>query len=556
MKKITFLFISLLFCAGMQTQDVRKLDIDGTVINLESGQTYKIIPNSTNETFEIFKGETTQGVYSFSKTVNTVILKLNQSAITIGYESSFKLETTVVPEQGVTYTSDDPDIASVNSTTGVVTAGTTKGTTTITATTADNLQTTTCEVTVESLAERFEAAAGSTATIIMYADEEIPATITVDSVNTFITLTSCDDTERILKQTAAGYMFNISNKVTLDGHVTLKGLATSDYGGSDDINNNNSLVNVRANGEFTMLGHSKLTGNAYALDDYEGTSILGGGITVRSGGLLILDENAQLSYNTVCCAKPFPTPWNANNRNGKIAWGGGIYVTGSGIVEIRGNAKITGNRAINKGGNAYGGAIFPETDATIKMYGGEISGNSAEASHRAGGGALHLTTGILIMSGGVIKDNVVIYGGAGTGPACVVDLRENRFILSGSASIPAKSGTRISELSGYTTITGEGLTMRQDIGNTIWLNGGMIARVDGTLTGDAPVATFDINKTTTKALGKYDIATGTASDYTDDCPVDKFALHSYLIITAPYASLTLEAVTDKEIKLDGSVGDK
>jgi hypothetical protein len=159
---------------------------------------------------------------------------------------------------------------------------------------------------------------------------------------------------------------------------------------------------------------------------------------------------------------------------------------------------------------------------------------------------------MLIMTGGVIKDNVVIYGGAGTGPACVVDLNDNRLILSGSASIPAKSGTRISELLGYTTITGEGLTMRQDIGNTIWLNGNYITRVDGTLTGDAPVATFDINKTTTKALGKYDIATGTSSDYTNDCPVDKFALHSYLI--APnYASLTLEAVTDKEIKLDGTV---
>ncbi|OQB29490.1 MAG: hypothetical protein BWY08_01922 [Bacteroidetes bacterium ADurb.Bin174] len=186
------------------------------------------------------------------------------------------------------------------------------------------------------------------------------------------------------------------------------------------------------------------------------------------------------------------------------------------------------------------------------MSGGEISGNSAEASHRAGGGALHLTTGILIMSGGVIKDNVVIYGGAGTGPACVVDLRENRFILSGSASIPAKSGTRLSELTNYTTITG--VTMRQDIGNTIWLNGGMIARVDGTLTGNAPVATFDINKTTTTVLGKYDLATGTASDYTNDCPVDKFALHSYLIITDPYASLALEPVTDKVIKVDGTVG--
>jgi len=551
MKKITFLFIFLSFCVGMQTQNARKFNIDGNIINLESGQTYKIRPNSTNETFEIFKGETTQGVYPYSKTINTVILKLNQNDITIGYGGSFELESTVVPVQGVTYASNDPTIASVNSTTGVVTAGTTKGTTTITATTADNLHTATCEVTVESLAERFEAAAGSTATIILYDDEEIPATITVDSVNTFITLTSCDDTERILKQTAAGYMFNINKKVTLDGHVTLQGLATSDYGGSDDINNGSSLVNVRTSGEFTMLGHSKLTGNAYALDDYEGTSILGGGITVR--GLLTLDENAQISNNTVCCAKPFPTPWNAGKRNGKIAWGGGVYVTGSGIVEIKGNAKITGNRAINKGGNAYGGAIFPEVGGTIKMYGGEISGNSAEASHRAGGGAIHLTTGMLIMTGGVIKDNVVIYGGAGTGPACVVDLNDNRLILSGSASIPAKSGTRLSELSGYTTITGEGLTMRQDIGNTIWLNGNYIARVNGTLTGNAPVATFDINKTTTMVLGKYDLETGTASDYTNDCPVDKFALHSYLI--APnYASLDLEAVTDKVIKADGTVG--
>jgi hypothetical protein len=554
MKKITFLFISLLFCVGMQTQNARKLNIDGNIINLESGQTYKIRPNSTNETFEIFKGETTQGVYPYSKTINTVILKLNQNDITIGYGGSFELESTVVPVQGVTYASNDPTIASVNSTTGVVTAGTTKGTTTITATTADNLHTATCEVTVESLAERFTAAAGSTATIILYDDEEIPATITVNTANTFITLTSCDDTERILKQTAAGYMFNISNKVTLDGHVTLKGLATSDYGGSDDINNNNSLVNVQASGEFTMLGHSKLTGNAYVLDLPPGTNVLGGGIAVRSGGRLIIDENAQISNNTVCCTKPYPTPWSPTNRNGHATWGGGVYVTGSGIVEIRGSAKITGNRAINKGGNSFSGAIFPESGGTVKMYGGEISGNSAEASHRASGGALHLLSGALIMTGGVIKDNTVIYGGAATGCACTVGSSDKRLILSGSASIPAKSGTRISELSGYTTITG--IPMYQDIGNTVWLDGNFIARVDGTLTGDAPVATFDINKTTTKALGKYDIATGTVSDYTDDCPVDKFALHSYLIITGTYATLTLEAVTDKEIKLDGSVGAK
>ena len=81
----------------------------------------------------------------------------------------------------------------------------------------------------------------------------------------------------------------------------------------------------------------------------------------------------------------------------------------------------------------------------------------------------------------------------------------------------------------------------------------MIARVDGTLTEILLLLLLISIKP--PPAWKYD-SNRTASDYTDDCPVDKFALHSYLIITAPYASLTLEAVTDKEIKLDGSVGAK
>jgi len=410
-------------------------------------------------------------------------------------------------------------------------------------------------VMVLSIADRVASVKGESVVLYLYSDETVDKRIRNDHPNTTVVITTPENstTVRKLKLATNGVLLSMSggSKIIVDGYVTLQGYATPEYGGTDEKNNTFSLVVVGTEGELILKGHTKVTGNAYVLDDPEDVSILGGGITVR--GHLTLDENAQISNNTICCAKPFPSPWNAEKRNGKIAWGGGVYITGAeAVMEIKGNAKITGNRAINKGGNAYGGAVFPEVGATIKMSGGEISGNSAEASHRAGGGALHLTTGILAMTGGVIKDNVVIYGGAGTGPACVVDLNDNRLVLSGSASIPAKSGTRLSELTNYTTITG--VTMRQDIGNTIWLNGGMIARVGGTLTGDAPVATFDINKTTTMVLGKYDLETGIASDYTNDCPVDKFALHSYLIITAPYASLDLEAVTDKVIKADGTVG--
>lgn len=560
MKKIVFIFITLSICLGVQTQDVRKLSVDSDIIDLEAGQTYKITPNTAGASYEIFKGETSQGVFSYTKTIQTIVgLKLNQTTLSLGLEEPFTLTAKIAPTQTVTFESSDPTVATVNSASGLIT-GKKAGTATITATSAD-LQTATCEVTVKTMAERFAAVAGTTATIVVYGNEDISETIIVNTNNSVITLTTPDDTERILKKsTSGGNLLRIGNasgvniKVILDGHVTLKGLATPEYGGTDDINNNTSLVNIVTNGALTMKGHAKVTGNAYVVFDPAGVNILGGGITAN--GLLVIDEEAQISNNTICCTKPYPTPWNADSRNGKAVWGGGVYLTGGGVMEIRGNAKITGNRSINKGGNAFGGAIFPEgAGRIVYMYGGEISGNSAEASHRASGGALQLTTGQLIMTGGVIKDNALIFGGAGTGVACYVGSNENRLILGGSASIPAKSGTRLTVLTGYTTITG--ITIRQDDGNTAYLDNNIRARVAGTLTGTTPVAKFDIRKTTpitTHVLGKYDLENGISSDFTTDAPVNQFALDSYLITPSNFATFTLEPVTDKVIKPDGTIG--
>lgn len=553
MKKTTYIFLAVLFVFfGLQAQDVRKLNIDGDIINLEAGETYKITPNTAGASYEILKGSTSQGVFPYSKTINTFVgLKLNQAILTLGFEEPFTLTSTIVPVQAVTYASSDESIATVNSSTGLVT-GKTAGTATITATAGE--QTATCEVTVKTLAQRIADAAGTTATIVVYADEAFSTAIAVNTNNSIITLTTPDDTERILKKTAIGNLLSVgaNNSVIIEGHVTLKGLATLDYGGTDDLNNTNSLVNVILGGTLTLKGNAKVTGNAYVVENPSETNLLGGGITSR--GLLVVDENAQISNNTVCCAKPYPTPWSATSRNGKATWGGGVYLTGStSVMEIRGNAKITGNRAINKGGNSFSGAIFPEAGSTVKMYGGEISGNSAEASHRAAGGAFHLTTaGKIIMSGGVIKDNILIYGGAGTGVACL--LEGDRLYLSGSASIPAKSGTRDTELTGYTTITG--IPMYQDDGNTVhlYLNSPCV-RVAGTLTGTAPVATFDITAgASPRVLGKYDPETFALSNFTTDAPVDQFALGSYLTITGTFATLQLNPINDKVIKSDGTIG--
>lgn len=406
-------------------------------------------------------------------------------------------------------------------------------------------------VQVLSIADRVaNVATGESAILYLYADETVDKRIRRDDPNTIITITTPDNSTpvRKLRLTTKGILLSTNGgaKIIIDGYVTLQGRATPEFGGTDDTNNGSSLVSIGTTGALTLKGHAKVTGNAYVVETPADASILGGGIT--ASGLLVIDEDAQISNNTICCTKAYPSPWNADSRNGKTVYGGAVYLTGSGVMEIRGNAKVTGNKAINKGGNAYAGAIFPE-GRTIYMYGGEISGNSTEASHRAGG-ALHLTTGKLIMTGGVIKDNIVRFGGAGTGVACYVS--GARLFLSGSASIPAKSGVRLSTLTDYTTITG--IPMYQDNGNTVYLDGNYSARVAGALTGAAPVATFDINKTTTSVLGKYDPETMALSDFTTDAPVDKFALGSYLIKPSNYASLELEPISDKVIKSDGTVG--
>ena len=408
-------------------------------------------------------------------------------------------------------------------------------------------------VMVLSIADRVTSvAAGDSVVLYVYADETVDKRIRKDVPNTVVTITTPENSTAVrkLKLATNGVLLSMSggSKIIISGYVTLQGYATPEYGGTDNMNNTSSLVSIGTDGTLILKGHAKVTGNAYVVDDPLDTNVLGGGITAR--GLLVIDEQAQISNNTICCTKPFPAPWLPDKRNGKATWGGGVYVTGAGVMEIRGNAKITGNKAINKGGNSYGGAIFPE-NTPIYMYGGEISGNSSEASHRAGSGAIQLTSGRMFMSGGVIKDNTLKFGGSATGVACYVSAN-NKLILSGSASIPAKSGMRLTELTNYTTITG--VTMHLDIGNTIYLDANAPARVAGTLTGAAPVATFDINKTTTLVLGKYDLETNTGTDFTTDAPANKFALGSYLIKPDNYASLELEAITDKVIKTDGTVG--
>lgn len=538
MKKIVSIFITLSICLGVQTQDVRKLSIDSDIINLESGQSYKITPNTTGASYEIFKGETSQGVFSYTKTINTIVgLKLNQTTLSLGLEEPFELTAKIVPTQTVTYESSDPTVAVVHSTTGAIT-GKKAGTATITATSTD-MQTATCVVTVKTLAERFADVAGTTATIVVYGNEIIPAMILVNVDNSVITLTTPDNTERILKKTEVGSLIrvgaaSISAKVILDGYVNLKGLATAAYGGTDEIDNNNSLVLIQNGGILEMKGHSKITGNAFATTKTSGTH-LGGGIT-SNASTLIIAENSEISGHTIV---------NLATTGNCVVYAGAVYASGGATVEIKDNAKVCGNNALNNSGNAYGGAFFPEA-SSVTMTGGEVSGNIVSSKTGiAGGGSFQMAsaTARFYFKGGVIKENTLKYSTYGRGGAVNVGNSSNTFIISDSAYIPYANNE-------ITVVEG----LKVDTRNTTYQQTGYAFSIWNPLTAPSPVAVLDLDSafpTGSPVIRSYDGST--FAPYTDNAPADKFGLGNRVLTSTPF---TLTPMTNKEIKPDGKVGDK
>ena len=356
-------------------------------------------------------------------------------------------------------------------------------------------------ITVKSLAGRIADAAGKTAIITLYANESVDATITIPS-STDITLTTADNTERVInKATNPGNLFIIGSndrnntvkdsKLTVSGYVTMKGLSTSEYGGTDQLNNNTYLVHVGPGGVLTMKGHSKVSGNtnfegvtpdqnpAMANIGTTNTATVGGGIGVHNavqsntspscssrGGTLYLTENSEVSNN------------NFVNIKGGYAVAGGVFATNFGTVYLKDNAKITKNQVISNT-YAWGGGFWHNYYSVFYMTGGEISENIADGGTQASGGGLHLQEGSarFFMSGGVIKDNVLKFVTAGRGSAITIE-NPLTVVLSGDAII--RSGK---DAFNETTVDGK----KSDSRNSIAVAGSGRVNIKGTLSTTVPI---------------------------------------------------------------------
>jgi len=180
---------------------------------------------------------------------------------------------------------------------------------------------------------------------------------------------------------------------------------------------------------FTMTGGEIKTNNAKN----------GGGVALDEGGTLKLSGSGKIINNTaenngngggICVG----TDKDADENTGTLKMTGGEISGntangGGGIAVLHGtftmsNGKVSSNTAAQKGGGILGFS-FGKAEGEIKVSGGEISSNTAGISGTNAGGGI-CSRYKLTVSGGTIKDNTATNGyGGGIG----VD--EGRFYFSG-----------------------------------------------------------------------------------------------------------------------------
>jgi hypothetical protein len=366
MKKIIFTIITILsvIFLQVQAQSFRKLNIGSDTINIDAGVTYEIQPNTAGGSFEIFRGNVSQGVFNYTNTITTIVgLKLNKSELSLGYGEPFTLLPTVVPVQTVTYASGNEAIASVDST-GLIT-GISEGTTTITASTPDG-QTAVCEVTVQTLLQRISAMSGTTATLVLFADETLSPLKLANNTN--LTLTG-DEEERIVRLASKGRLFTLpaTTSLTLEDNVTLKGMTKNIDGASED--NNDCLIAV--GGTLTMKEGSKITGNTVGAGTGNSRTA---GVTLNAAGATFIMQGGSITENTT-----LENP----NAAGAVWIGSGAednvctFTMSGGIIS---NNRATGSTTISCGGVflARKNIVFEKTGGII--YGGSATGGNANTA--------------------------------------------------------------------------------------------------------------------------------------------------------------------------------
>ncbi len=220
---------------------------------------------------------------------------------------------------------------------------------------------------------------------------------------------------------------DVTSRITVDGNG-----ATVDAAGTDRV------FDVLAGASLTLTDTTLTGGSAQG----EGMPASGGGVrnagelvvdrstltantAVRAGGAIeaVVGSTTTVSRSTLSGNSTGPGPGN----------GGGLHLTGAGIVQVE-RSTVTGNTAA-----AEGGGLWNSGTGTMTVTRTEITGNTASGDEATnGGGGLYNDGGELTVDGSEIRDNVAD-GASGSGGGI---LNNEGTLVVESSTIGANSSSR------------------------------------------------------------------------------------------------------------------
>jgi len=300
-----------------------------------------------------------------------------------------------------------------------------------------------------------------------------------------------------------GGTFTMKVNAVIQNCISTSSLATYERGGG---------VHVYGGGVFTMNDDAVIQ-NCRAGSSVNNANVNSGG----SGGGVALG-NAQITGDG---GNTFTMNNNASIQDCRARNGGGVELYGmlSNTLTLNDSAAIKNCNAIVSGGGVH------VLTGTVKMNGGEISGNKAVnrtsgSGNGTSGGGVDMSRAAFFMSGGVISGNLAFKGG-GVNMDNYSEFTMDGGAISGNTAADGDGNEsnngqdsegggvllRLStfemntgEISSNTSYTGGGVFMKYGYGNEFTMNGGEIHHNKAMQGGGVNI--YDNNNTLTINGGK------------------------------------------------------
>ncbi|MEM9301164.1 MAG: choice-of-anchor Q domain-containing protein [Pseudomonadota bacterium] len=285
-----------------------------------------------------------------------------------------------------------------------------------------------------------------------------------------------------------GGLWNSSGTMTIDGAVISSNGASgdeADQGGGGIFNNGGTLM-ILGTEEPTFIGgnfaNGELGSGGGILSDGGSVTIMnsridlnashraGGGIEIDAtgeGGASLLIEDTAIIRN-LTGPQGFDTPGN----------GGGVHVTGPGIVDIVGG-NVANNSAAAEGGGLWNGS------GPMTISGLDISGNTASGDESSEGGGGIFNAGGTVLIDDVTVQNNFANGSSGSGGGILNDagvLRISDTTIGGNDAQRAGGGIETLYGSAYldsVTVTGNTTGPAPGNGGGLHITGEGIVEVTG-----------------------------------------------------------------------------